>query len=202
MFSYKLSENTELRLLEERHAQQLTDLTNRNREYLRAWLPWVDTNRTVEELTTTHVLQPYCNLDGTVPYAADIESVRRRQKCCKTADLPDMPVRNVTGHAELTRRRSLVRTQHRPLSLRKVRVVADRFGIPLIAVSSPTSSTNSRETLYRFRGNLSLLSLTYWRCLTPSPAYAPNSPPVIAAERTRRSVYRRPSGRARARLCK
>ncbi len=49
MFSYKLSENTELRLLEERHAQQLTDLTNRNREYLRAWLPWVDTNRTVED---------------------------------------------------------------------------------------------------------------------------------------------------------
>ena len=49
MFSYKLSENTELRLLEERHAQELTDLTERNREHLRAWLPWVDTNRTVED---------------------------------------------------------------------------------------------------------------------------------------------------------
>jgi hypothetical protein len=61
------------------------------------------------------VLQPYCNRDGTVRYAADIRSVRRRQKCCKTADLPNMPVRNITGDAELTRRRSLVRTQHRPL---------------------------------------------------------------------------------------
>ena len=49
MFSYKLSENTELRLLEERHAQELTDLSNRNREHLRAWLPWVDSNRTVED---------------------------------------------------------------------------------------------------------------------------------------------------------
>ena len=49
MFSHKLSENTELRLLEERHAQELTDLTDRNREYLRAWLPWVDANRTVED---------------------------------------------------------------------------------------------------------------------------------------------------------
>ncbi len=49
MFSYKLGENTELRLLEERHAQELTDLTDRNREYLRAWLPWVDANRTVED---------------------------------------------------------------------------------------------------------------------------------------------------------
>jgi hypothetical protein len=109
VFSYKLSENMKVRLLEERHAQELTDLTDRNREHLRAWLPWVDTNRTVEELSTTHVLQPYCNRDGTVRYAAELGSVRRRQKCCKTADLPDMPVRNVTGHAELTRRRSLVR---------------------------------------------------------------------------------------------
>ncbi len=58
MFSYKLSENAEVRLLEERHAQQLTDLTDCNREHLRAWLPWADTNRTLEELTTTHVLQP------------------------------------------------------------------------------------------------------------------------------------------------
>jgi ribosomal-protein-serine acetyltransferase len=49
VFSHKLGENTELRLLEERHAQELTDLTDRNREYLRAWLPWVDTNRTVED---------------------------------------------------------------------------------------------------------------------------------------------------------
>jgi hypothetical protein len=58
---------------------------------------------------------PYCNRDGTARYAADIVNVRRRQKCCKTAELPDMPVRNEMGDAELTRRRSLVRTQHRPL---------------------------------------------------------------------------------------
>jgi ribosomal-protein-serine acetyltransferase len=49
VFSHKLSENTELRLLEERHAQELSDLTDRNREHLRAWLPWVDSSRTVED---------------------------------------------------------------------------------------------------------------------------------------------------------
>jgi len=49
VFSHKLSENTELRLLEERHAQELTELTERNRAYLRAWLPWVDSSRTVED---------------------------------------------------------------------------------------------------------------------------------------------------------
>jgi ribosomal-protein-serine acetyltransferase len=49
VFSHKLTENTELRLLEERHAEELTDLTDRNREHLRAWLPWVDANRTLED---------------------------------------------------------------------------------------------------------------------------------------------------------
>ncbi len=49
MFSHILSENTELRLLEERHAEELSDLTDRNRDHLRAWLPWVDRSRTVED---------------------------------------------------------------------------------------------------------------------------------------------------------
>ena len=49
MFGYELGENTELRLLEERHAEQLADLTDRNREHLRTWLPWVDASRTVED---------------------------------------------------------------------------------------------------------------------------------------------------------
>ena len=49
MFSHKLTEDTELRLLEERHAGELANLTDRNREYLRAWLPWVDASRTLED---------------------------------------------------------------------------------------------------------------------------------------------------------
>jgi hypothetical protein len=36
MFAHKLGENTELRLLEERHAEVLTNLTDRNPEHLRA----------------------------------------------------------------------------------------------------------------------------------------------------------------------
>ena len=49
MFTHKLTENTELRLLEERHAKELANLTDRNREHLRAWLPWVDASRTLED---------------------------------------------------------------------------------------------------------------------------------------------------------
>ena len=49
MFRHKLTEDTELRLLEERHAKELTSLTDRNREHLRAWLPWVDASRTLDD---------------------------------------------------------------------------------------------------------------------------------------------------------
>jgi ribosomal-protein-serine acetyltransferase len=49
VFNHKLTGNTELRLLEERHAMELTNLTDRNREHLRAWLPWVDASHTLED---------------------------------------------------------------------------------------------------------------------------------------------------------
>jgi ribosomal-protein-serine acetyltransferase len=49
MFRYELSKTAELRLLEARHAEELSALTDRNRDHLRAWLPWVDRNRTVED---------------------------------------------------------------------------------------------------------------------------------------------------------
>lgn len=49
MFTYKLDERTELGLLEERHAKELTELTDQNRDHLREWLPWLDDNHTVED---------------------------------------------------------------------------------------------------------------------------------------------------------
>lgn len=42
MFSATLQPGVELRLLEERHARPLFGRINREREYLRQWLPWVD----------------------------------------------------------------------------------------------------------------------------------------------------------------
>lgn len=49
MFRFQIDEETELRLLEERHAGELFALTDNNRNYLRRWLPWVDGNKTVED---------------------------------------------------------------------------------------------------------------------------------------------------------
>jgi ribosomal-protein-serine acetyltransferase len=49
MFSYKIDEETEIRLLAEQQAGQMFALTDRNRDYLREWLPWVDAARSVED---------------------------------------------------------------------------------------------------------------------------------------------------------
>ena len=49
MFRVPIDDDLELRLLEERHAEQLFALTESNREYLREWLPWLDGIKTVED---------------------------------------------------------------------------------------------------------------------------------------------------------
>ncbi len=45
----KIDEDTDLRIYEERHAQEVAELVDQNRAYLRQWLPWVDNSRTVED---------------------------------------------------------------------------------------------------------------------------------------------------------
>lgn len=42
MFSHSVNDDIKLKLLEARYADDLYELTNGNREYLREWLPWVD----------------------------------------------------------------------------------------------------------------------------------------------------------------
>lgn len=49
MFTYKLNDETELRILEMRHAEELFVLTDQSRTYLREWLPWLDFTKTVND---------------------------------------------------------------------------------------------------------------------------------------------------------
>ena len=51
MFSHQIDPETELRLLEERHAAELFALTDKNRDYLREWLPWLDGTSSVGDTT-------------------------------------------------------------------------------------------------------------------------------------------------------
>ena len=49
MFSFRIDDEVELRLFEERHAEQFYALTEQNRAHLRAWLPWVDGTTSPED---------------------------------------------------------------------------------------------------------------------------------------------------------
>jgi len=49
MFSARVREGVELRLIEERHADAIFALTDQDRAYLRDWLPWVDRTASVED---------------------------------------------------------------------------------------------------------------------------------------------------------
>lgn len=48
-FNLKVDEDIDLRLLEEKHARDLFALVDRNRDYLRPWMVWVDDTRSVED---------------------------------------------------------------------------------------------------------------------------------------------------------
>jgi ribosomal-protein-serine acetyltransferase len=45
----RIDDDTVLRIYEERHAQEVSELVDQNRTYLRQWLPWVDHSRTPED---------------------------------------------------------------------------------------------------------------------------------------------------------
>src|SRR2546426_9933218 len=62
----RIDEDTELRIYEERHAQEIAELVDRNRAYLRQWLPWLDSSRTVEDSKAfiKSSLQQFANNEG------------------------------------------------------------------------------------------------------------------------------------------
>ena len=66
MFSFRLDDDTELRLLENQHAEELFALTDQNREHLRKWLPWLDGTKSLEDSRAfiTKSLIQYANNKG------------------------------------------------------------------------------------------------------------------------------------------
>ncbi|MCR8656669.1 GNAT family N-acetyltransferase [Paenibacillus endoradicis] len=49
MFSHIINDDLQLRIFEMRHAEELFNLSDCNRDYLRKWLPWVDETISVEQ---------------------------------------------------------------------------------------------------------------------------------------------------------
>jgi ribosomal-protein-serine acetyltransferase len=49
MFVYEIDEEVSLKLVELKDAERVFELTDSSREYLREWLPWLDTTTSVED---------------------------------------------------------------------------------------------------------------------------------------------------------
>lgn len=66
MFEAEVEKGLVLRLLEPRHAPELFDLIDRNREHLGYWFPWVEQTKTVEDPETfiRESLERFANDDG------------------------------------------------------------------------------------------------------------------------------------------
>lgn len=52
MFRAHIRSGVELRLLEERYAEEIFAVVDQDREYLREWLPWVDATQAVDDTLT------------------------------------------------------------------------------------------------------------------------------------------------------
>src|SRR5436309_536427 len=50
MFTRQIAHGIEVRLLEMQDAEELFAMVERNRPYLREWLPWVDSTRSAEDV--------------------------------------------------------------------------------------------------------------------------------------------------------
>jgi ribosomal-protein-serine acetyltransferase len=50
MFSFRVDDGLDLRLIEERHAEEYFQLTEQNRDYLRQWLSYIDAHKSVEDI--------------------------------------------------------------------------------------------------------------------------------------------------------
>ncbi|MFZ5966366.1 MAG: GNAT family N-acetyltransferase [Bacillota bacterium] len=66
MFKMTIDKDIELRILEERHAQEDYLLIEKNRDYLRQWLPWVDSTKSCEDVKRfiSSCLIQFANNDG------------------------------------------------------------------------------------------------------------------------------------------
>jgi len=50
MFPHRLDSELTLDLLAPRHAQELYDVVDRNRDHLRPWMPWVGSTKSVDDI--------------------------------------------------------------------------------------------------------------------------------------------------------
>lgn len=86
MFDWQITDHIRLEQLEVRHAQELFQLTDQNREYLAQWLPWVDS-----------VQQP----DDTVDFIKQTQKQWVENQSFQAAILVDNNIAGTIGHHKI-----------------------------------------------------------------------------------------------------
>jgi ribosomal-protein-serine acetyltransferase len=78
MFRAQVRQNVYLQLLEERHAAEVFALIDRDRDYLREWLPWVDATETRDDTLTfiRSTLEQFASQKGLTA------GIWSGQRCC------------------------------------------------------------------------------------------------------------------------
>ncbi len=66
MFKHQIDNEVVIKLLEPRHSEELFNLTEQSKSYLREWLPWIDYNKSVDETKSfiESSLKQFGNNDG------------------------------------------------------------------------------------------------------------------------------------------
>ncbi len=52
IFPQRVDQTLSLRLFDDKDAEEFLAIVKRDREYLRAWVPWVDKRQSLEEVTS------------------------------------------------------------------------------------------------------------------------------------------------------
>jgi ribosomal-protein-serine acetyltransferase len=154
MFTLRVDHELELRLLAERHADELFALIDANREHLRRWLPWVDGTRSADDTRAflktaleafTAGREYVCGiwyrgqLAGTMGLDVDTQSMR--------GEIGYWVAEPFQGRGVITRAaRALTSAGFADLGLNRIAI--------LCAIGNDRSSAVAERLGYRFEGTL------------------------------------------------
>jgi ribosomal-protein-serine acetyltransferase len=154
MFSLRVDDEVEVELGEEHHAQSTFDLTDRNRDHLRPWMPWVDGTVTVGDTLAflkyaraeyAAGRQMHCNLRFRGEHVGAIGL--RIDRANDAADLGYWISAHASGHGVVTRATRALTT-----------AAFDQLGLNRVSIRAGVENVRSRavpERLgYAFEGVL------------------------------------------------
>jgi ribosomal-protein-serine acetyltransferase len=175
MFAYRMDDRIELRLLQPEHADELFALVDQNRDYLRRWLPWLDNERSPEDVRAfiQSGLQQWANNNGFqagIGYRLEISQPARLVGCIGYHYWDWVTRRTEIGYwldsahqgkGIMTRAcRALIEYAFRDLKLNPVEIRCAVNNTPSCAI--PERRRFTREEVIRQAGCMIISSIMSW----------------------------------------